>query len=80
VAVVGVPSDVGGEHIWAFIVPEEGTKLDFRSVLDHCRAALEIYKIPDRVKVMADLPCSTLGKVQRFRLREMALQESRGQG
>jgi fatty-acyl-CoA synthase len=77
VAMVGIPSEIGGESVWAFIVLEDGVEMSGRQVVQHCRAELEIYKIPDRIEFMADLPRSTAGKVQKFRLREMALQEAK---
>jgi acyl-CoA synthetase (AMP-forming)/AMP-acid ligase II len=75
-AVVGVPSAVGGESVWAFVILEEGVELTSREVVDHCRAALERYKIPSRVRFMDDFPRSNTGKPQKFKLRQMALQEA----
>ena len=77
-AVVGVPGGVGGESIWAFLILEKGAEMSVREVMDHCRAALEAYKIPDRVKFVADFPRSALGKPQKFKLRKAALQEMEG--
>jgi len=79
-AVVGVPGGVGGESVWAFIILEEGAEMNDRQVLDHCRAEMEAYEIPDRVKFVADFPRSVLGKPQKFKLREAALQEMKGGG
>ncbi len=36
------------------------------------------YKIPDQVLVLEDFPRTASGKVQKFKLREMALQKIRG--
>jgi acyl-CoA synthetase (AMP-forming)/AMP-acid ligase II len=75
-AVVGVPSDAGGESVWAFVILEEGSEMTEREVLDHCRASLEPYKTPSHVRFVADLPRSNTGKPQKFKLRAMALQEA----
>jgi len=77
-AVVGVPSAVGGESVWAFVVPEGGAEMTAQEVLDYCRVALEPYKIPGRVQFVTDFPRSETGKPQKFRLREMALHETKG--
>ncbi|MGD9001878.1 MAG: AMP-binding protein, partial [Anaerolineae bacterium] len=60
----------------AFVILEEGVELTSREVVDHCRAALERYKIPSRVRFMDDFPRSNTGKPQKFKLRQMALQEA----
>jgi fatty-acyl-CoA synthase/long-chain acyl-CoA synthetase len=77
-AVVGVPSVVGGESVWAFVIPEGGAEMTAQEVLDYCRVALEPYKIPGRVQFVTDFPRSETGKPLKFRLREMALHETKG--
>ncbi|MCX7680520.1 MAG: acyl--CoA ligase [Anaerolineae bacterium] len=74
-AVVGVPSEVGGESVWAFVLLEDGVEMTAQEVLDYCRAALEAYKIPSRVRFLREFPRSATGKPQKFKLRELALQE-----
>ncbi len=74
-AVVGVPSAVGEEHVWAFVLLEDGAEMTTQEVLAYCRAALEAYKIPSRVRFVSEFPRSETGKPQKFKLREMALQE-----
>lgn len=77
-AVVGVPAMVGGESAWAFVILEEGVEMTAQEVRDHCRAELEVYKIPSRVRFVAEFPRSGTGKPQKFKLRELALQEMEG--
>ena len=72
--VVGVPSNVGGESVWAFVLLEDGAEMTAQEVRDYCREALEAYKIPSRVCFVSDFPHSETGKPQKFKLREMALQ------
>ena len=78
-AVVGVRGGVGGESVWAFVILEERAEMSDRQVLAHCRVEMEAYKIPDRVKFVADFPRSALGKPQKFKLREAALQAMKGE-
>jgi fatty-acyl-CoA synthase/long-chain acyl-CoA synthetase len=77
-AVVGIPSTLGGESAWAFVLPADGQRVTPQEVLDHCRAELEPYKIPARVRFVTEFPRTSTGKPLKFRLREMALQETRG--
>lgn len=80
-AVVGVPQPIGGERVWAFIIPETpaegGTEapLTAREVLNYCRRELEAYKLPDQIRFVDDFPRAASGKPQKFKLRELALQE-----
>jgi acyl-CoA synthetase (AMP-forming)/AMP-acid ligase II len=74
-AVVGVPSSLTGETIWAFVLLQTGEQMTAQEVKEHCRSRLEACKIPSRVRFVADLPRSETGKPQKFRLRELALAE-----
>ena len=74
-AVVGLPSLVGGEEAWAFILLKDGEQMVPREVLDFCRAHLEPYKIPNKVRFVTDFPRSETGKPQKFKLREDILNE-----
>jgi fatty-acyl-CoA synthase len=73
-AVVGVPAAVGGESAWAFVILEGEAEMTAQQVLDYCRAELEPYKVPARVRFVADFPRSQTGKPQKFKLRSLAYQ------
>ena len=61
-AVVAVPDDLYQEVGHAFVIPEGGATLE-HSVLDAwCRERLANYKVPKRIFVEAELPCSRLEK------------------
>jgi fatty-acyl-CoA synthase len=77
-AVVGVPASIGGERAWAFVILEAGAEMTAREVLDYCRTGMDAYKIPDRVRFVTDFPRAASGKPQKFKLREVALQEGQG--
>jgi acyl-CoA synthetase (AMP-forming)/AMP-acid ligase II len=79
-AVVGVPSPIGGESVWAFVRPKENARLTVQEVLDFCRGTLEIYQIPSEVRFVAELPQAEAGKSQKFKLRELAVRELAGGG
>jgi benzoate-CoA ligase family protein len=76
-AVVGVENNAGLTEPWAFVVPaggEEGaTGNDLAATLQrHCLDHLEPHKHPRRVVLLAELPRTHLGKVDRGALRRSA--------
>jgi acyl-CoA synthetase (AMP-forming)/AMP-acid ligase II len=76
-AVVGVPSGVGGEQVWAFIILKPGNELSARDVLDYCRKELEPFKIPSQVRFVTDFPRTEIGKPQKYRIQSDILTELR---
>jgi len=79
-AVVGVPDPLGGESVWAFVVPKPHTTLSPQEVLDHCRGKIAPFKVPAEVRIVAELPMTPTAKVQKFRLRETAIAELEARG
>jgi fatty-acyl-CoA synthase len=74
-AVVGVPSPVSGEEVWAFVIAKPGVELTARQVLDFCRKELEPFKIPNQVRLVEDFPRTEIGKPQKYRMREAIIAE-----
>ena len=75
VAVIGVPDSVRGEVVKAFIVPREGTAVDAAleaSVQNFVKARLSPYKFPRWIEFIDELPKTATGKIQRYKLRELA--------
>lgn len=75
-AVIGVPHPLGGERIWAYVQPWEGADLTPDEVVGFCRGQIATYKIPERVHIVENLPLTATRKVQKFKLREQALEEA----
>ena len=73
VAVVGVPDPDWGEAVVAFVVESDAGSVDLDAVLAHCRAQLSRYKIPKKVSVVAALPLTTIGKLDKKALRAVSL-------
>lgn len=73
VAVVGFPDARLGERGCASSVARAGTTIDLAAVQAYLRdAKMAKHFWPERVEVVAELPCTASGKVQKFKLREIA--------
>jgi fatty-acyl-CoA synthase len=70
--VVGVPSDRYGEEVMAWVKPTAGASLVEAELLEACRGRLARYKIPRYWRVVDGFPMTVTGKVQKYRLRELA--------
>jgi fatty-acyl-CoA synthase len=70
-AVVAKPDEKWGETPCAFIEPKPGRTLAEKDVIAWCREHLAAYKCPRHV-VFTEVPKTSTGKIQKFRLREMA--------
>ena len=70
-AVVARPDDKWGETPVAFVELREGATATVEELLAHCRMHLAHYKCP-RHLVFKEIPKTSTGKIQKFRLREMA--------
>jgi fatty-acyl-CoA synthase len=74
VQVAGVPSRKYGEEVGAFIIPKEGHNIALEDVRDFCRGQIAWYKIPKYVHLVREYPMTASGKVQKYKLRELAAQ------
>jgi fatty-acyl-CoA synthase len=70
-AVVAKPDDKWGETPCAFIELKPGEKATREDIIAWCRKNLAGYKCP-RYVVFAELPRTSTGKIQKFKLRDMA--------
>ena len=67
--VVGLKHATLGEVPCLFVVAKESA-LDIPALLDHCKAHLSAYKIPEATHVVAEIPRTGSGKIMRFKLVE----------
>ncbi|RWO63740.1 acyl-CoA synthetase [Mesorhizobium sp.] len=69
--VVARPDDKWGEVPIAYVELKPGRTATEAEIIDHCRALLARFKMPKAV-IFAEIPKTSTGKIQKFRLREMA--------
>ena len=75
VQVVGVPDPKYGEEICAWIVLHAGAHATEDDIRAFCHGTIASYKIPRYVRFVDAFPTTVTGKVQKYRLREMAAEE-----
>ncbi|MBR0794846.1 acyl--CoA ligase [Bradyrhizobium jicamae] len=68
-AVVGVKHATLGEVPCLFVVAKE-SEFDVAALMDHCRAHLSAYKIPEATHIVGEIPRTGSGKIMRFKLVE----------
>jgi fatty-acyl-CoA synthase len=72
VAVVGVPDAKFGEIGLAVVKLAAGARATEEEILAFCRGRIANFKVPKRVVFVEQFPMTQSGKIQKFRLREMA--------
>jgi fatty-acyl-CoA synthase len=70
-AVVAKPDEKWGETPCAFVELKAGAATSQEELIDWCRSNLARYKVPKYV-VFTELPKTSTGKIQKFKLREQA--------
>jgi len=69
VAVTGVPDEILGQAIKAFVVPAPGAGLTEKEVMKYCTANMEAFMVPKYIEFMDNLPRTANGKINKKQLR-----------
>jgi malonyl-CoA/methylmalonyl-CoA synthetase len=70
-AVIGLPDDTWGEAVTAVAVLETDAALELPALRDWCRDRLSVYKIPQRLRIVEELPRNAMGKVTKPAVRAL---------
>ncbi|WP_456425595.1 AMP-binding protein [Rhodocaloribacter sp.] len=73
--VIGVPSEKYGEEVMAWVKRKPGVTLTAEDLHAYCKGNIATYKIPKYWKFVDAFPLTVTGKVQKFRMREIAARE-----
>jgi fatty-acyl-CoA synthase len=71
--VVAKPDDKWGETPCAFVELKPGHSASAEDIIEWCRSQLAAYKVPRHV-MFVDIPKTSTGKIQKFKLRDLAKQ------
>lgn len=75
VQVIGVPSVQYGEEVCACIIPKENEEITEQEIKDVVAANMARHKVPKYVLIVDNFPMTASGKIQKFKLRDMATEE-----
>jgi fatty-acyl-CoA synthase len=75
VQVIGVPDERYGEAVCAWVVLREGADLDDEELKEFCAGRIARFKIPRYVRFVDEFPMTVTGKVQKFKMREVEIEE-----
>ena len=75
VQVIGVPDERFGEEVMAWVMLRPGESADAEEIREFCRGKIAHFKVPRYVRVTEEFPMTVTGKIQKFRMREMAVEE-----
>jgi fatty-acyl-CoA synthase len=74
-AVIGVPDEHYGEELMAWIRVRDGAEVTEDEVREYCRGRIAHFKRPRYVKFVDSFPMTVTGKVQKYKMRDQAMEE-----
>jgi fatty-acyl-CoA synthase len=75
VQVIGVPSKQYGEEVMACIILKEGACTTEEEIKEYVKSHMARHKTPKYVKFMESFPMTASGKIQKYKMREAAIEE-----
>ena len=75
VQVIGVPDARMGEEVMAWVTLREGASVTEEELVAFCKERMARFKVPRYWKFVTDFPMTVTGKVQKFKMRQTAVEE-----
>ena len=69
VAVIGIPDEIMGEAIIAFVTSHSHLQMDEKEIQKECMSKLEIFMVPQRIIFLDEMPKSSNGKIDKKELK-----------
>ncbi len=74
VQVIGIPDEKYGEKVAACVQVQEGDGITADEIRSYCEGKIARYKIPEYIFIVDEYPMTASGKIQKYKLRELAQQ------
>jgi fatty-acyl-CoA synthase len=75
VQIIGVPDQLYGEEVMAWVILKPDVDATQEELCDYCTGKISRFKIPRYWRFTKDFPMTVSGKIQKYKLREMAKEE-----
>ncbi|XP_060529031.1 medium-chain acyl-CoA ligase ACSF2, mitochondrial-like [Cylas formicarius] len=76
VYVVGIPHERLGEEVCAFVKVKDGMSVTLDHIRTYCKENIAHFKIPTVLKIVDSFPKTTSGKIQKYRLVQIAVKDA----
>lgn len=80
VQVVGIPDKKYGEIVGAFVILKKSADFTEADIRDYALSKIARYKVPKHIFIVDEFPLTASGKIQKYRLRELAVELLNEQG
>ena len=75
VAVFGIPDEYYGEEVMAWVQLHAGETATEDELRNYCKDQIAHFKIPKHIWFVEEFPMTVTGKLQKFRMREIAMEK-----
>lgn len=73
--VIGIPDDRFGEEVMAWVKLIDGQQATEDELRDFCKQKIAHYKVPRYIRLVDEFPMTVTGKIQKFKMREISIEE-----